>query len=803
MNRLYSKGILPAFLVLATFVFFIGSVQAQDFCVSTSTELQSALNQAAANGEHDTIMVVKDKTYHGNFVYDSDEHYNLTIRGGYEPGCEPDGLDGKDPDPADTVLDGGGSSNVLYLNIDAEGGDILVRGITLQNGWTPMIGGGGLYAKTPGDVTLEDSIVQDNVSENLIPPGGYGGGVYAEGNSVRLARNWIRNNSNLSAGLFGAGGGAYLVATAYDLVRTDEVGKIRNSGLPDGIPLSGIELSDNTIIGNKAHANGGGVCAVATQSIRAYRNTISSNLALFSPKGGGAFFSAGMLYEEYGEAILVNNVIIDNRAEGPLDTIGGGLYVEAGDVTLTHNTIANNEVVIGEEELVILEGQPAPAGKGGGAYIYAWAPDTIEVFNNIFWSNAVDDEGVQKSDVYIETAGAMTVNVFNNNLSYTGYFGPGPLDVSNQDNDLLANNPDFVFEVLQDYHLLHTSPCIFAALAAAPSEPFDDRDQLPRPMPACTAPDIGAYELQTCDPTVADFSAIPTQGYDDLTVYFTDLSTGDKITAWDWDFGDEGTSTDRNPTYKYTEPGTYTVTLTVTACDGTGTNTETKEDYIVVLDCSVTASFTTDPAPPEGPAPLTIQFTDTSTGDVYEWAWEFGDGATSIEPSPEHTYHNYPGTYTAELEVRGCNGWSESYTTTIEVDYPEPNFTVVLTPLDTTVPRGEKLKFTAAVENIGLEPDTVQFAMNVRLPNGTIYPTGGFLYVSPPITLNPGESATGTLQIQVPGTAPLGGYMCNGYVGIAGSPHQILDQDDFAFTVTSDGPFRGAKDWGAHLLENF
>ena len=115
------------------------------------------------------------------------------------------------------------------------------------------------------------------------------------------------------------------------------------------------------------------------------------------------------------------------------------------------------------------------------------------------------------------------------------------------------------------------------------------------------------------------------------------------------------------------------------------------------------------------------------------------------------------------------------------------------------------MKFTAAVENIGLEPDTVQFAMNVRLPNGTIYPTGGFLYVSPPITLNPGESATGTLQIQVPGTAPLGGYLCNGYVGIAGPPHQVLDQDNFAFTVIPAGPWprAGAKDWGAHLLENF
>ena len=664
MNRLYSKSFLSAFLVLATFVFFMGSVQAQDFCVSTSTELQSALNQAAANGEHDTIMVVKG-TYYENFVYDSLEGYDLAIKGGYES----NGLNGNGPDPALTVLDGGGSSNVLYLNIDSEAGDILVRGITMQNGYTPSTGGAGLYAATKGDVTLENNIVQDNLSQNSTPPGGYGGGVYAEGNSVYLARNVIQRNDNRSAGLFGAGGGAYLVAEGYN----DHTAKGYAQGPYYGDGVSEIELWDNIIINNVAYANGGGIFAIAQNRIDAQRNTIRLNVALFSPKGGGAFFSAGMMpYEGYGEAILVNNVISDNRAEGPLETIGGGVYVEAADVTLTHNTVANNEAVIGEEEVVILG--LAPAAKGGGAYIYAWGAYTIDVYNNIFWQNdAVDECGGVADDVFIDdSGGTVLVNVFNNNLSYTGYFGPGPLDVSNQNNDLTANNPDFVDEVLQDYHLLHTSPCIFAALVTAPQEPVDDRDQLPRPMPVGTAPDIGAYELQACDPTVADFSATPTQGYNDLTVYFTDLSTGDKITAWDWDFGDGSThGTVQNPSHTYTTLGKHTVTLTVTACDGTGTDTEKKVDYIDVLDCSVTASFTIDPESGEGPAPLTIQFTDTSTGDVYEWAWIFGDGSSSTEQSPEHTYHNYPGTYTAELRVLGCNDWQGPYTTTINVGYPE------------------------------------------------------------------------------------------------------------------------------------
>ncbi len=36
-------------------------------------------------------------------------------------------------------------------------------------------------------------------------------------------------------------------------------------------------------------------------------------------------------------------------------------------------------------------------------------------------------------------------------------------------------------------------------------------------------------------------------------------------TGWTWDFGDGGTSTERNPAHTYAEPGTYTVALTSSA----------------------------------------------------------------------------------------------------------------------------------------------------------------------------------------------------------------------------------------------
>ena len=66
----------------------------------------------------------------------------------------------------------------------------------------------------------------------------------------------------------------------------------------------------------------------------------------------------------------------------------------------------------------------------------------------------------------------------------------------------------------------------------------------------------------------ASFSARPSTGVAPLTVQFSDSSRG-SITEWFWEFGDGQTSTARNPTHTYTEPGRYDVTLRVTGPGGT------------------------------------------------------------------------------------------------------------------------------------------------------------------------------------------------------------------------------------------
>jgi uncharacterized repeat protein (TIGR03803 family) len=150
---------------------------------------------------------------------------------------------------------------------------------------------------------------------------------------------------------------------------------------------------------------------------------------------------------------------------------------------------------------------------------------------------------------------------------------------------------------------------------------------------------------------VAGFTANTTSGKAPLTVHFTDSSVG-SITKWSWNFGDGKTSTVRNPSHTYSQAGSYTVTLTVTGAGGT--NTCTQPDYITVYDAPK-ANFSATPV--SGKAPLQVKFTNESTGVITSWLWNFGDGATSTDENPEHTY-NSPKTYTANLTVYGPGGTS-------------------------------------------------------------------------------------------------------------------------------------------------
>ncbi|MBN2393736.1 MAG: PKD domain-containing protein [Anaerolineae bacterium] len=96
--------------------------------------------------------------------------------------------------------------------------------------------------------------------------------------------------------------------------------------------------------------------------------------------------------------------------------------------------------------------------------------------------------------------------------------------------------------------------------------------------------------------------------------------------------------------------GEYTVTLLVSGPEGT--NGLTRTDCVTVYE-PVSASFVASPT--VGAPPLTVTFTNLSTGDYENSLWSFGDGMTSTLENPTHTYM-VTGIYTVTLVAGGFGG---------------------------------------------------------------------------------------------------------------------------------------------------
>lgn len=121
-----------------------------------------------------------------------------------------------------------------------------------------------------------------------------------------------------------------------------------------------------------------------------------------------------------------------------------------------------------------------------------------------------------------------------------------------------------------------------------------------------------------------------------LKLSFKDDSTpGSRpITQWLWDFGDNATSAEQNPTHTYAKAGIYKVALRVTTV--VGSDEEEKDVGVGQTGPTADFRFQLDSA-----NTLTVIFTDESvagTQPITAWAWDFGDNATSTEQNPRHTY---------------------------------------------------------------------------------------------------------------------------------------------------------------------
>ena len=183
---------------------------------------------------------------------------------------------------------------------------------------------------------------------------------------------------------------------------------------------------------------------------------------------------------------------------------------------------------------------------------------------------------------------------------------------------------------------------------------------------------------------VAIFSATPVNSCAKTPINFTDKSTGN-VSKWLWDFGDGSSSAAQNPQHTYTDTGFYDIKLIVwnSGCP----DTVKYKDYIRInppiarfiesLDCT---------------RPLERVFTDKSIG-AGEWNWDFGDGNTSKQTSPVHTY-SLPGAYLVSLLVRNnISGCDFTTVKTIQV----VNVKAAFFASDTIICKGGNITFTSGL----------------------------------------------------------------------------------------------------------
>lgn len=132
-------------------------------------------------------------------------------------------------------------------------------------------------------------------------------------------------------------------------------------------------------------------------------------------------------------------------------------------------------------------------------------------------------------------------------------------------------------------------------------------------------------------------------------INFNNYSEGENLSYF-WQFGNGMTSTEKEPVVKFdSKQSEYKVCLTVTGMDSCS-NTMCDAVYVQPIPWDTTYI---DPTEPEckvgfgyklkdvlmGPMPsMLVEFYCKSYPEANEWYWDFGDGTTSNEPNPTHTY---------------------------------------------------------------------------------------------------------------------------------------------------------------------
>ncbi len=441
------KIILFASILVAT------SSYANTFMVSNVAEFRVALENAALNGESDTIVLEKG-VYHtdsdgiGAFTFSDEEAYDLTVEADTGLTAE------------DVILDGDGLhqvftydntqytprlvtlKNISFINGGTEGRCIYTdhENVTLENCFVsscPVGGvmswdnvtlihstvsncqsgsaGGGVYA---GDlVKIIDSTISNNYAESK------GGGFYQNSSSktAQVIRSTISNNSVKVAYNGSTYGGGFYTAAAY----VSESNITNNSAKRGGGFYAGTNATVDKSIISENLANGAGGFYVAR--VAQITNSLFSNNRAYQ---GNATLRA-ITFESGNGSYIINNNFIDNEGE----VMTGGIFINnifdsstsnvltlKGDTKLYHTYIDYTKITQYDHGLIKRNNlQPAIVGD-----VKLWVDDlTLKtgspaIDNGLNPSSQLFEDTIDDGARYADIVQKLNNDIFINSRNYNG-----------------------------------------------------------------------------------------------------------------------------------------------------------------------------------------------------------------------------------------------------------------------------------------------------------------------------------------------------------------------------------------------
>jgi PKD repeat protein len=228
--------------------------------------------------------------------------------------------------------------------------------------------------------------------------------------------------------------------------------------------------------------------------------------------------------------------------------------------------------------------------------------------------------------------------------------------------------------------------------------------------------DTATVQVKGTNQTPVAVITAPSQGEVAQALTFDGSNSYDNdgsISGYVWNFGDGATANGQQVSHSYGQPGLYQVTLTVS--DNGGLN-GSSAFTVKITEKSKTPPVAVISGPNGGMVNDQLAFAGTQSSDtdgqIVSYAWNFGDGATAVGSSVNHSYAQF-GAYQVTLTVTDNDGLTAQATHTVQVDEPVqlqlPPVVAFTTPVSGTV--GQSLSFDASGSH---DPDgqIVSYAWN-------------------------------------------------------------------------------------------